>query len=392
MSVLLPYAEELAAYDLGPTHPMRPERFTLAVSLMRAYGMIADEGDADSIAGGTARMVRPEPSSRDELELAHDRGYIDAVIDASADPDRFRARRGIGPGDTPAFRGMHEAAALACGATTQALRSVVERDTRRAFSVAGGLHHARHDRASGFCVYNDPAVAIAVVSGEHPGLRVAYVDIDAHHGDGVEEAFSSSADVMTLSVHESGRYIFPGTGRVIDTGTGEGAGYTINVPLPPLADDACYRLVLRDVIAPALAAFKPDVVFAQCGADALHSDPLTHLGLTLTGYRDLVAGIITCADETCGGRICVTGGGGYDAYVGVPRAWTLLLAELLGITPPESVPESWREVVTAVSGAEAPSSLSADAFSPLPGISDRVRAETASVVERVRQASPLLRD
>jgi acetoin utilization protein AcuC len=285
---------------------------------------------------------------------------------------------------------MHEAAALACGATTQALRCVVEGDTRRAFSVAGGLHHAHHDRAAGFCVYNDPAVAITSVCREHPGLRVAYVDIDAHHGDGVEEAFSSSADVLTLSAHESGRYLFPGTGRVIDTGAGRGAGYAINVPLPPLADDACYRMVLRDVIAPALAAFKPDVVFAQCGADTLHSDPLTHLGLTLAGYRDLVAGIITCADEMCAGRICVTGGGGYDAYVGVPRAWTLLLAALLGITLPESVPESWRQSVTAMTGSEAPKGLLDDTFAPLPGVADRVRAETASVIERVRQASPLL--
>ncbi len=389
MPVLLPYSDALSAYDFGPAHPLRPERFTLAVELMRAYGLVDGETPAESVRR-TARIVKPQPASREDLETVHDRAYVDAVLEASSDPAGFRLRRGIGPGDTPAFHTMHEAAALACGATTMALRAVVEGDARRAFSVAGGLHHAHRDRAAGFCVYNDPAVAIAVLRRDHPGLRVAYVDIDAHHGDGVEETFYDDPDVLTLSIHESGRYLFPGTGRVIDTGEGDGKGFAINVPLPPLADDACYRLVLREIIAPSLAAYAPDVIVAQCGADALHTDPLTHLGLTLSGYYDLVTGIVGVASDVCDGRICATGGGGYDAYHGVPRAWTLLLAALLGVDPPDALPEAWRERVRGLSSTDIATGLLEDGFTPLPGVADSVRAETASVVDRVRQASPLI--
>jgi len=197
--------------------------------------------------------------------------------------------------------------------------------------------------------------------------------------------------VLTISVHESGRYLFPGTGRVLDTGAGAGKGYALNVPLPPLADDACYRLVLREVIAPAIAAFKPDVIVAQCGADALHTDPLTHLGLTLSGYSGIAEGLVQIAEEVCGGRLCATGGGGYDAYLGTPRAWTLLLAAMLKVDPDPLLPEKWRSQVQEIIGERVPFHLLDDSFAPIGGVAEKVRAQTASVVERVRQASPLLR-
>ena len=388
MGVVVPYSEELAAYDLGPTHPLKPERFTLAVELMRAYGLLAEE-PATPVAG-RARRIEPEQVARADLERVHEPAYIDAVVEASRDPHAFRPRRGIGPGDTPAFRHMHEASSGVCGATWAGLRSVFEGDARRAFAVAGGLHHAHRDRAAGFCVYNDPAVAIARLRAEHPGARVAYVDIDAHHGDGVQEAFYEDPDVLTVSVHESGRYLFPGTGRLVEIGDGAGYGAALNVPLPPLADDACYRMVMHDVIAPALRAFAPDVIVAQCGADAHHADPLTHLGLTLGGHRWLVERLVDVADAVCHGRLCCTGGGGYGTYSVVPRAWTGVLAALLGVELPEELPAHWRHHVRELSGEPAPRGLLHDPYEPLPAVSERVRVETAALVERVRGASPLL--
>ncbi len=390
MSIAFPYSDRLAEYSFGTGHPMRPERFSLAVELMRALDML-DEGTLGSQAAGARALMSPvTPASRDDLRLVHTARHIDAVMDASAEPGSFAPRSGIGPGDTPAFHGMHEAAALACGATVAALRAVVEGGSRRALSVAGGLHHAHPDSAAGFCVYNDPAVAIAVLRSEHPGLRVAYVDIDAHHGDGVQEVFIAEPEVLTLSVHESGRYLYPGTGRLVETGGGAGTGFALNVPLPPLADDACYRMVAREVLSPAIRAFEPDVVVAQCGADTHHADPLTHLGLTLPGYRDLVARIIETAEETCDGRICATGGGGYGWAHIVPRAWTALAMELLGRETDVVLPESWRERVSGITGEVAPATLLEDHYEPLPAVSERVRAETAALVDRVRAASPLI--
>ncbi|MBS3973859.1 MAG: acetoin utilization protein AcuC [Actinobacteria bacterium] len=390
MRVILPYSQQMAEYDFGPMHPMRPERFTLALDLMYACGYLCD-GDSPSRRGARANIVEVEAAEVQDLSTVHSRAYIDTVMDASKDPARFSARRGIGTADTPAFHQMHETAALICGATIEALRAVVEGDARSSLSIAGGLHHAHRESASGFCIYNDPACAIAVMTRDHPGLRVAYIDIDAHHGDGVEGIFYDSPDVLTISVHESGRYLFPGTGRVLDTGVGAGKGYALNVPLPPLADDACYRLVLREVIAPAIAAFKPDVIVAQCGADALHTDQLTHLGLTLSGYSGIAEGLVQIAEEVCGGRLCATGGGGYDAYLGTPRAWTLLLAAMLKVDPDPLLPEKWRSQVQETIGEHAPFHLLDDSFAPIGGVAEKVRAQTASVVERVRQASPLLR-
>ncbi len=191
----------------------------------------------------------------------------------------------------------------------------------RAFNLAGGLHHAHRDRAAGFCVYNDLAVAIASVTAEHPGLRVAYVDLDAHHGDGVQEAFYERADVLTVSVHESGAYLYPGTGRAVETGSGPGLGFAVNVPLPPDAGDACYALALTGVVAPALRAFSPDVIVAQLGADSHRDDPLTHLDTTVAGQYSNTLAVVALADELCAGRIVATGGGGYDTFSAVPRAW-----------------------------------------------------------------------
>jgi acetoin utilization protein AcuC len=355
----LVYSDAMAGYDLGSGHPLKPERFTLAVDLMRAYGLLAEEG------GPIATVAPAGPLSDDDLALVHDRAYIETVRDASADPARFtwRTKRGIGPGDTPAAPGLHDAAALIAAGTAMALRLALDSDGAvRPFAVAGGLHHAHRDRAAGFCIYNDPAIAIALALREHPELRVAYLDIDAHHGDGVQEAFYDDPRVLTISLHESGRYLYPGTGREVETGKGAGTGFSLNVPLQPHADGARYELAFDEVVAPALERFAPDVLVAQCGADAHHADPLTHLGLTLADYRDLYGRIIGLAEEHCRGRLVCTGGGGYGTYSAVPRAWTLLAAALAGVELPDELPEQWRERSAALSGRPAPLTLTGESL------------------------------
>ncbi len=332
--VALVYDPRMAGYRFGRDHPMVPERYTLAVSLMRAWGLLGAEAR-----DGVAVEIAPAPATEADLLRVHSRAFVDAVKRASlpADEPRF----GIGPGDTPAFSRMHEISALIAGGTIRALDAVLEGELSRAFSPAGGLHHAHRDRAAGFCVYNDCAVAISRVTARRPGMRVAYVDIDAHHGDGVEECFRERDDVLTISLHESGRYLYPGTGASRDIGGGAGVGFAVNVPLPPHAGRTEYELAFDRVVEPALTAFGPDVVVAQLGADAHRSDPLTHLGMTVAGHARLVARLVDIAEELCAGRLVATGGGGYEAFSATPRMWACAMAVLRGMEAPASVPPAW---------------------------------------------------
>jgi len=321
MEVALAYSPALDAYDLGPKHPFRPERVSRAVEMMDTYGLIAE---------GALTQIPFAPASREDLLRAHSAAYIDTVIRASGPGGLWPPQAGIGPGDTPAFPGMHDAAALIAGATTAALEAVTSGAYTHAFSPAGGLHHAHRDYAAGFCVYNDIAVAVAAALERDPELRVLYLDIDAHHGDGVQDIFYREPRVITISLHESGRFLYPGTGDVSERGEGQGVGTAINVPLPPLATDECYLLAFDEVVAPAARTFGPGLIVAQCGADAHWSDPLTSLGVTLGGFQALYARIDALAEELCEGRLLATGGGGYAWERIVPKAWTLLAAALVG--------------------------------------------------------------
>lgn len=341
MSVALVWDERLAAYRFGPAHPMQPERFVLAVETMRSWDLLAEASGgteargADTEGPERARVLTPEMASDSDLALAHDAEYIAHVKSASSDPSLARGEHGIGPGDTPAFVGMHEASALAAGASVTAVEAVLSGRVTRAFSPAGGLHHARRGRAAGFCVYNDCVVAIERATRRHPGLRVAYVDIDAHHGDGVEAAFAERADVLTASVHESGQFIFPGTGSARETGEGEGRGFTLNVPLLPHAGDTELLDALVSQVVPALRRFAPDMVVAQLGADTHRGDPLTHLEVTVAGFLGAVELIRDAADELCGGRLVALGGGGYQPRTVVPRMWAGAMAVLMGRPVPD---------------------------------------------------------
>ncbi|HSL70865.1 MAG TPA: hypothetical protein VK864_11530, partial [Longimicrobiales bacterium] len=242
------------------------------------------------------------------------------------------------------------------GATLRAAEAVMSGTVTRAFSIAGGLHHARRSEAAGFCIYSDLAVAIEWIKRIH-GARVMYIDYDAHHGDGVQQIFYEEPDVLTVSFHESGTYLFPGTGFVDELGAGDGYGYSVNVPLDAHTEDDSFRQCFIELV-PALAdAFRPDVIVLQNGCDSHVLDPLTHLRCTTRLYEDLVRIVCDLADQYCNGRIVATGGGGYAIYAVVPRAWTLVWAGLRGIAVRDEIPEEWLRAVSLESGSALPATL-----------------------------------
>ena len=336
----------LAAYDLGDAHPLNPLRLTLSVELMKAFGLL-----------GPDDVIAPPPATENQLLLAHSIGYIEVVREASDWHFGTQMAMGLGTEDNPVYPGMHDIAALTCGSTITGIETVLCGERRRTFSLAGGMHHAHRSRASGFSVYNDASVGIAVARKAHPGLKVLYIDIDAHHGDGVQDAFAGTSDVLTVSIHESGLYAFPGTGFPGESGYGPGEGFSANVPLPAYATDECFVAAFDEVVVPLAEAFAPDIVVAQLGVDAHHADPQTDLGLTIPGYRSLVRRIVDLADQVCEGRLAALGGGGYHIVEVVPLAWTWVMAYLGGVELGDEVPEVWRDHVRSSLGCEPPVSM-----------------------------------
>jgi acetoin utilization protein AcuC len=293
--------------------------------LLDAYGAFDDS---------RSRTVVPSPASNDDLALWHTAEYIDAVRrlsdgDTAISPGRYR----FGPGDNPVFRGMYETEALKAGASLLAARMVVEKTVDVAFSFSGGLHHAMSGYASGFCVFNDAAIAIRWLAQQ--GLRVLYVDIDAHHGDGVQAAFYDTDQVMTISLHESGHYLFPGTGFTIELGRGTGEGYSINLPLLPRTGDSVYCWAFEQVVPPLAADFAPDILVTQLGIDTHFLDPLAHLALTTAGYTSLIRAF----DDMALPWVAL-GGGGYNVHT-VARAWTLAYGIMSGQEFADEIPESY---------------------------------------------------
>lgn len=343
------YDPGLSAFELAPEHPFKPLRLELTKSLLEAAGLL----DAST-------LVAPDALGDDELEQVHDPRYVDAVRAASRGaPVADAVGFGLGTGDNPIFPGMHEAVARVCAGTRTAVELVASGVALRAASFAGGLHHAMRDRASGFCVYNDLAVGIRHAVERH-GLRVAYVDLDAHHGDGVQWLFYEDPRVLTVSLHESGRYLFPGTGHTYETGRGAGRGTSVNVPLEPFTEDASFLEVFDLVVPPSLRAFRPDLIVLQAGADMHRHDPLADLSLSLAGMAESYRRMAALADELSGGRMVVTGGGGYDPYRTVPRAWAQAWAALRGVRLPERLPPAWVEAWGAQLGISLPTTSSED--------------------------------
>ncbi len=399
MTVALIYDPAIESYRFPAGHPLRPERFSLAVALMRAWGLLAEDGErsADPGTEGAALGPRapiwsPRPASAEEIALVHSEAYIAAVRAAGADPWGADPAFGLGAGDTPGFYGMHEAGALVAGATIAAVEVVLRDRALRAFSPAGGLHHAHRDRAAGFCVYNDCAIAIERATRIFPGVQIAYVDIDAHHGDGVQEAFLRRPDVLTVSMHESGRYLYPGTGFAPDIGEGPGTGFALNVPLPPQSGDVESARAFDELVAPAVRRFAPDLIVAQLGADSHFADPLTHLNVTIEGHQALVRRVVALADECCAGKLAATGGGGYEPFSVVPRIWAVAMAEMLGAHVPEELPAEWLAQSCAAAGwDEPPATLTFDDGYPGrdPGIG-ALEMQLDTMIRQVREASPLL--
>ncbi len=344
-SLRVAWDDGLTAYDFGPQHPMAPIRVELTMALSRELGVL----DAPGVG-----LLDVEPASDELLSLVHDPAYIEAVKRAgrTLEPDDVHM---LGTSDNPVFKDMHDAAALISGASVAAARAVWSGETAHAANIAGGLHHAMRGNAWGFCVYNDPALAIAWLL-EQGAKRVAYVDVDVHHGDGVQNAFYNDPRVLTISLHESPATLFPGTGQASETGGPDAEGYAVNVALPAGTGDNGWHRAFDAVVPPLLHEFQPEILVTQQGCDTHALDPLANLTLSVDGQRRAYAELHELARKTAGGRWLLFGGGGYGLVHVVPRAWTHLLGEAAGrpIDPDTETPQGWRDFVRQRTGELAP--------------------------------------
>jgi acetoin utilization protein AcuC len=368
-------------YDFGPQHPLKPVRVELTIELSRAYGLL----DHPRLTSYPARAATPS-----ELGLVHTSAYIEAVEKISREAgDPFRSYGwGIGTGDNPAFRGMHEASAHIAGGSIRAGELLRSGEVEHAFHPAGGLHHAMPDAASGFCIYNDPALAVRWLL-DHGAERVAYVDVDVHHGDGVQFVFYDDPRVLTISLHESGAYLFPGTGFPHELGTGDAEGTSVNVALPPSTDHDAYRAAFDAVVPPLVEAFKPSFLVTQLGCDTHVTDPLAHLALEIRTYRYLAGVLHELAHYAAGGRWLATGGGGYQIYSVVPRAWTTYFAEMLGAELVEPLPANWLALARKRGAGVLPERLSDRPVELEPNEHDGVVvAARAAAAETLRYVKP----
>ncbi|MCW2620518.1 MAG: Histone deacetylase [Frankiales bacterium] len=355
-STLVVWDDVFCAYDFGYQHPMRPLRLDLTMALARELGVLDRPG---------VTVEAPVAAPDDLLQLVHDPMYVSAVKRAPDDLlGRLSLRWGLGTADVPVFAQMHEASALITGASVAAARAVWTGTAQHAVNVAGGLHHAMRERASGFCVYDDPAVAIAWLLAQG-ATRVAYVDVDVHHGDGVEAAFYDDPRVLTVSLHESGRTLFPGTGFPDKAGRGDALGTNVNVALPAGTGDAGWLRAFSAVVPQVLRAYGPQIILTQHGCDTHALDPLAHLMMTVDGQREALGMLHALAHELCEGKWIAVGGGGYEPVQVVPRAWTHLLAEVIGGGRVEGdTPPDWQATAAERGGERAPLSMTDGPLGP----------------------------
>lgn len=361
----------------------RPLRRGLAWDLLSATGLLDHAG---------IEVVDPPTATDDEIARVHAPAYIAAVKRYSAHPEMSfeweAGQWGFVPGhDTVARAGMHVAAADVCGASMAAARHVIDTDGGRAFCPApAGLHHALANRAAGFCLYNDCALAVREMLDRGAG-RVAYLDLDAHHGDGVQWMFYDDPRVLSVSVHEKAYGFFPGTGGLEERGTGTGEGTSLNVPLPPFAGDAPFLAAVDKVVVPAVRAFRPDALVVHLGADIHHADPYAHLQVTLVAMERIYETASRLADEVCAGRLLVIAGGGYNPMT-LGCIWALQLGALAGIDVPDTLPERWRNAARTALHEEPPAKLRHD--DPVVAEEHRREAADRDAMETVRAASALV--
>ncbi|WP_298446679.1 acetoin utilization protein AcuC [Gordonia sp. (in: high G+C Gram-positive bacteria)] len=400
MNTAVIWSEEFLDYKWAYTHPMSPIRLALTMDLARGLGVL-DGVDT----------TPPLPVDDDILRTVHTQGYIDAVRAvgsgmASLSGPMLERLFGLGSEDNPVFAGMHEAGSMLVGGTLAAAQAVHSGAVQRAVNIGGGMHHAMRGHAAGFCIYNDAAIAIDWLLAQGYD-RIAYVDIDAHHGDGVQAQFEHDPRVMTVSVHQHPATLWPGTGWPTEVGDGDAAGTSVNLALMPGTQDRLWLRAFHAVVPSVIAAFRPQIILTQIGVDSHRADPLTDLSLTVDGQAAAMRALRDLADKYCEGRWIAVGGGGYGVINVVPRAWTHLLATALDrdIDPGTAIGAEWMERAVAASAevhpdyARPPVGMMGDngdvgfvpwdgdtGASPPTGISDAAQQQTDRAILATRRA------
>ncbi|MGV9172286.1 MAG: acetoin utilization protein AcuC [Promethearchaeia archaeon] len=334
------FTKEYNKYNFGPRHPLRPLRLLLTYSLIEKLSLMKDP---------RLELITPRKATREALEMVHSPQYVNVVKQLSDDPDNHDELKpyiyGLGPGDNPIFKGMYDASALISGASLTTAETVwKDNEFNVAFNPAGGLHHAMRNKASGFCIFNDIAVAIKHLKKLEPNIKVAYLDIDCHHGDGVQSLFYDDPNVLTISFHESGKFLFPGTGNTDELGKESGEGFSLNFPILPGTSSKMYLKLFKACVPQVLDTYEPDILITQLGVDTHYNDPLTQMGLSINAYKDIAKEIDLYAQKYCNNKWVALGGGGYLMTV-VPRAWTLFLAQMLEVNLKNELPKDWIEEI-----------------------------------------------
>jgi acetoin utilization protein AcuC len=369
------YSETFQQYNFGPTHPLKPTRLKLTYELMKSIGLLSAQN---------VEVISPREASHDDLLLFHNEDYVQHVKQMSEVGTGY-----LDMGDTPAFKGCYDASALAAGASLTAVDSVMTGKASHATNIAGGLHHAHPDRASGFCIFNDPAISIAHLKKNYGLERILYLDVDAHHGDGVMYGFYSDPAVLDIDFHEDGRHLFPGTGYTREVGEGSATGLKINVPLPAFADDQTYIDLFRKIVPLAVRKYRPQILLLQCGADAHANDLLAHLQITTRTYGEIIQTVHDLAHEVADGRLVVFGGGGYN-MANVARTWTVAACTLANYEPPKATPGSWRKMFEALVGEKAPERIDSDDEAKRKLSQDSYPGQGSDVLKDLKSRIPLL--
>ena len=334
--------EKFLDYNFGPQHPLQPIRVKLTYDLLQSKGILQQ---------GSVVVIKPRLASRAEILLFHEDDYVRLVEQYSKRGSGF-----LDMGDTPAFKGCYETTSLVVGASIAAADAVMSGGLSHAFNPSGGLHHAHPERASGFCIFNDPAIVIAYLKSRYNVRRLAYLDIDAHHGDGVMYGYYDDPAVLDIDFHESGNFLFPGTGFPDEIGKGEARGLKLNIPLPPSTGDEAYLEAFRQIVPNALKKFRPEIILVQCGADGHLDDRLAHLRLTTKVYTEVVSQMHDLAHDLCNGRLLLFGGGGYT-LANVPRVWTVAFSTLAGVKPSDEIPPEWSKEFEKAAKEDPPHKL-----------------------------------
>ncbi len=339
---------------------MRPIRVKLTYELIRSKGILQQ---------GSVEPIKPRPATREEILLFHNDEYVRLVERLS--------KKGSGlldSGDTPAFKGCYEATNLVVGASIVATDEVMSRRLEHVFNPSGGLHHAHPERASGFCIFNDPAVVIAHLKSRYKVKRIVYLDIDAHHGDGVMYGYYDDPTVLDIDFHESGKFLFPGTGFPDEIGKGAAKGLKLNIQLPPSTGDESYLEAFQQIVPNTLKKFRPEIILVQCGADGHRDDRLAHLRLTTKVYAEVVGEMHDLAHELCDGKLLLFGGGGYT-LANVPRVWTVAFSSLAGVKLDDEIPPEWSKEFERGANEDPPLKLH-----------DQPTSDDKTTLEEVRRA------